>query len=75
MQIINRKMTSSQINTEAYFECQASINSDGCITFRKYNREEKDKDVIVVLTQKETNALIALFKGIKDKFKIDDLPF
>lgn len=75
MQIINRKMTSDPINTRDYFECQASINSDGRITLRKYNREDKDKDVILVLTQSETNALIALFKGIKDKFKIDDFPF
>lgn len=29
MQIINRTMKSGQINTEDYFECQASINSDG----------------------------------------------
>lgn len=75
MKIISRKMTSCPMNTEDYFECQASINSDGRITLRKYNKEQKDKDAILVLTQAETNALIALFKGIKDKFKIDDLPF
>lgn len=75
MQIIDREMKSSKTNIEHTSNCQASINSDGLITLRNYNFDNNDKDTIIVLSREETNALIKLFQCIKDKFKVDDLPF
>lgn len=73
MKIIEREMqTKEHITTERFCDSQASFNSHGCITIRNYNRYEKDKDKIIVLSDKETKAIIDLFRKLKEN---DILPF
>lgn len=73
MKIIKREMqTKEHITTERFCDCQASFNSHGCITIRNYNRYEKDEDEIIVLSDKETRAIISLFGKLKEH---DILPF
>lgn len=74
---INRIMTTENVtSTSDYFRCcQASFNSDGFITLRNYNREDKDKDEIIILSKHETDALFDLFSKIGQKNKNYDLPF
>lgn len=55
--------------------CQASFNSDGNITLRNYDRSNKNKDEIIILSNSETNALFLLFSRIGQKNKNYDLPF
>lgn len=55
--------------------CQASFNSDGNITLRNYDRGNKIKDEIIILSASETNALFALFTRIGEKCKNYDLPY
>jgi hypothetical protein len=45
--------------------CQASLNSDGVITLRNYDRANKNKDEIIILSKSETDALFALFRKIE----------
>lgn len=63
---INRIMTTENVTSTSEFfaDCQASFNSDGNITLRNYNRQDKDKDEIIILSRDETNALFALFSKI-----------
>ncbi len=77
MKIIKRKMTSeiTETNGEYCWSCQASLNSDGGITLRNYYPDDRDKDEIIVLSDKETNAIIELFRKIKYKCQVPDLPF
>lgn len=42
------------------------------VRIRNYNRYEKDKDEIIVLSDRETRAIIALFSKLKEN---DILPF
>lgn len=72
MIIINREMQKDEKESLHYSKCQASINSDGNITLRNYNLEDKNKDQILILTYNETRALIDLFKLLIQK---DLLPF
>lgn len=72
MIIINREMQKDEKESLYYGKCQASINSDGNITLRNYNLEDKNKDQILILTYNETRALIDLFKLLIQK---DLLPF
>ena len=73
MKIIEREMqTKEHITTECFCNCQASFNSQGCITLRNYNRYDKDKDEIICLSDKETRAIINLFRKLKE---YDILPF
>lgn len=81
MQIIKRKMTVEETNTdERYFTpnqgtVQASFNSDGKITLRTV-ADSINKDVIIVLSEKETRAIFTLFKQIKALgVQLPELPF
>lgn len=78
MKIIDREMTSKVITTEkgeTALDCQASFNSDGYITLRNYNIENKDSDEIIILSAEETQAIIKLFKGLAKSFNCEPLPF
>jgi hypothetical protein len=54
---------------------QASFNSDGCITLRNYDRSDKNRDEIIILSQSETGALFELFEKMGVKLKAHELPF
>jgi hypothetical protein len=78
MKIINREMKSEVITTDKSqysMYCQASFNSDGVITLRNYNINDKDSDEIIVLSTEETEAIFKLFSRIGQKNKNYDLPF
>lgn len=73
---IEETVKTANDNIDQYFpHCQASFNSDGNITLRNYDRSNKNKDEIIVLSDSETNALFALFSKIGQKNKNYDLPF
>lgn len=77
MTIIKRTMQSeiTQTNDAYDTKCQASLNSDGCITLRNYYQNDRDKDVIVVLSVQETQAIFDLMRKIKIKCNMPELPF
>lgn len=77
MKIIKRIMQSeiTQTNDEYDTKCQASLNSDGGITLRNYYPNDRDKDIIVVLSDSETQAIFTLMHKIKERCRVDDLPF
>ena len=82
MKNIKRKMVVEECsatanhNIDEYLPyCQASLNSDGNITLRNYDRSNKDKDEIIILSNTETEAIFALFSRIGQKNKNYDLPF
>jgi hypothetical protein len=77
MKIIDREMTvkttiTDKSNYSLY--CQASFNSDGVITLRNYDVNNKNSDEIIVLSAEETQAIIKLFKEIGN-IKNAPLPF
>ena len=55
--------------------CQASINSDGAITLRNYDINDKDSDEIIILSAEETQAIINLFSQLGKMIKNNNLPF
>lgn len=55
--------------------CQASFNSDGLITLRNYDRSNKNKDEIIILSESETNVLFELFSKMGVKTNAYKLPF
>jgi hypothetical protein len=78
MKIINREMESEVITTEksqTSLFCQASFNSDGFITLRNYNIEDRNSDEIIILSAEETQAIINLFSNIGKMIRNNDLPF
>lgn len=75
MNIIKRKMTSEIDRVEERASCQASFNSDGVLTLRHKSQHDPNNDIIIVLSRSETNAILDLFRQIKGKFNIPDLPF
>lgn len=82
MIIIKRSMTSDKAistandNINEYLpHCQASFNSDGCITLRNYDRSDKNRDEIIILSESETNALFELFSKMGVKTNAYKLPF
>ena len=82
MQIIKRiidvakTIETAEHNIDEYLpHCQASFNSDGNITLRNYDRSNKNKDEIIILSNTETEALFCLFSKIGQKNKNYDLPF
>lgn len=84
MKVIKRNMipeesviTTANDNTGEYLPyCQASFNSDGNITLRNYDRSNKNKDEIIILSNSETDALFALFSKIGKMYKnYDNMPF
>lgn len=78
MKIINREMKSKVITTDKSqnsLYCQASFNSDGAITLRNYDIEDKDSDEIIILLSEETYAIIQLFSKLGTMIKNNNLPF
>lgn len=75
MKVIERQMqvTESQ-QKHNYQQCQASINSDGCITVRNYSLCNKNQDEIIILSREETRAIFNLFNRLSEMGK-DWLPF
>ena len=65
--------TSTVENGGNYTDCQASFNSDGCLTLRNYDRCDKANDEIIILTDDETQAIVRLFRKMKPLS--DCLPF
>jgi len=57
------------------YKCQASYNSDGNITLRKYDPNDKNNDVITIFTNEETAAIIQLMYQINKRFNNIQLPF
>ena len=74
---IKREMQTKAVNkSEKYYSCQASLNSDGVITLRNYNENDRDKDEITVLSREETKAIFALMRSIKTSGASNsDIPF
>ena len=75
MEIIKRKMTAEIDRVEEKSSCQASFNSDGVLTLRHKSQYNPNNDIIIVLSRSETNAILDLFRQIKGKCNIPDLPF
>lgn len=77
MKIIDREMTVKTTTTDKSQNsryCKASFNSDGVITLRNYNINDKNSDEIIVLSAEETQAIIELFTQISN-MKNRLLPF
>nr|DAR84822.1 MAG TPA: hypothetical protein [Caudoviricetes sp.] len=77
MKLIDREMKiketiSNKSNTSLF--CQASFNSDGVLTLRNYNIENKDSDEIIILSREETLAIIKLLREMQG-LRVCDLPF
>lgn len=74
MILIDRKMESTTTTSEKSqyaLYSQASFNSDGHITIRNYNIDDKDNDEIIILSTEETQAIFKLFRLLSP----DRLPF
>lgn len=77
MKIIDREMKVVESCTDKSnysLECQASFNSDGVLTLRNYNIEDKNSDEIIIFSREETNAIVELFRAIK-QLGVPDIPF
>ena len=72
MKIINRETKIKETITGNYCQCQASLNSDGNITLRNYDLQNKDSDEIIILSAKETKAIFNLMRVINGE---TSLPF
>ena len=74
MKIIDREMKVKETITgnSNYYYCQASLNSDGNITLRNYDLQNKDSDEIIILSAKETKAIFDLMRVINGE---TSLPF
>ena len=73
MKIIDREMkvVESCTNKSNYsLMCQASFNSDGVLTLRNYNIEDKNSDEIIIFSREETK----LFREFK-LLNVHDIPF
>ena len=78
MKTIDREMKTKDIVTNksnSLCYCQASFNSSGNITLRNYDIHNKNSDEIIILSQKETKAIVKLFSEIGRIIKTDELPF
>lgn len=68
-------MVAKTTNKSSYSShCQASINSNGYITLRNYNPDGKDSDEIIILSREETEAIVELFRAIK-QLGVPNIPF
>ena len=75
---IDREMKTKEVETNksnSLCYCQASFNSSGNITLRNYDIHNKNSDEIIILSQKETEAIVKLFCEISKIIKCDDIPF
>ena len=70
----NIKTANNNINEYLPY-CQASFNSDGNITLRNYDRSDKSKDEIIILSPSETEALFQLLSKLGQKNRNYTLPF
>lgn len=59
---IKREMQKNATISTKYPNTQVSFNSDGCLTVRKYDIYNKDKDEIIIFNQDETKEIAKLFK-------------
>ena len=75
MEIIKRKMTAEIDKVDELSSCQASFNSDGLLTLRHRSHYTPNEDTIIVLSRKETEAIFELFRQLKDRISMPDLPF
>lgn len=76
MIIINRKMQATETVKGDFDRAQASINSDGRITLRKYDPYDKDADEIMILSDTETRAIFDLMRVMKGLgVKNEDITF
>ena len=78
MKIIDREMVTKETMTdkgEHALYCQASFNSDGNITLRNYNINNKNSDEIIILSAEETQAIITLFSRLGTMIRNNTLPF
>lgn len=74
--IPEQKTETANNNINEYLPyCQASFNSDGCITLRNYDKSNKNKDEIIILSESETRALFELFSKMGNKCNAYKLPF
>ena len=55
-----------------YSNSQASFNSNGCLVIRNYNSDSAEHDNIIVLSVRETKAIIQLFELMRNN---NILPF
>lgn len=65
---IEREIKAKTVVKEAqviHREHQASLNSDGCITLRAYNHNDRENDEIIILSQAETRAIFKLMNKLK----------
>ena len=77
MKIIDREMKVVESVTDKSnysLKCQASFNSDGVLTFRNYNAEDKNSDEIIIFSREETLAVVKLFSEFKC-LNVPDIPF
>lgn len=74
---IKREMQKTETIETTCHETQVSFNSDGCLTVRKYNPFDKDKDEIIIFTQNETSEIVKLFRQFNSlcNSRTDDFPF
>ncbi|MBO5408917.1 MAG: hypothetical protein J6A61_05945 [Clostridia bacterium] len=73
---VTESISTADHNQDEYLpNCQASFNSDGCVTLRNYDRSDRSKDEIIILSTSETEALFELFSRISLKLKNHTLPF
>ena len=74
--LVEEKLRTADNNINDYLpSSQASFNSDGCITIRNYDKSNKNKDEIFILTPTETEAIIRLFSEFANKINTHKLPF
>lgn len=78
MKLIDREMLvkdfiTDKSNTLCY--CQASFNSDGYITLRNYDIQNKDSDEIIILSAEETQAIIKLLNRLFQIKQDINVPF
>lgn len=77
MKLIDREMKVVEAITAKgnhLLQCQASFNSDGVLTLRNYNIEDKNSDEIIILSREETEAIVELFRAIK-QLGVHEIPF
>ena len=82
MIVLERNMIATEVvktadnNIDQYLpRCQASFNSDGLITLRNYDNSNKNKDMIIILSRSETEALFELFSKMGRMVKTYDIPY
>ena len=73
--ICDEKIKAGNDNIDNLPYCQASFNSDNCIVLRNYDKRNKSKDEIIMLSPTETEAIFTLFSRLGVKIRNNTLPF